>query len=60
MCPNLRIFPHLVYLILARRESVVEALKEVAPGSAEEFLEKIVQVPLHMPRIRRTQIAQLL
>jgi hypothetical protein len=53
-------FPHLVYLILARRESVVEALKEIAPGSAEEFLEKIVQVPLHMPRIRRSQIARLL
>ena len=29
-------------------------------GSGEEFLEKIVQVPLHMPRIRRSQIARLL
>jgi type II secretory pathway predicted ATPase ExeA len=53
-------FPHLVYLILARRESVVEALKDIAPGSAEEFLEKIVQVPLHMPRIKRSQIGRLL
>jgi hypothetical protein len=53
-------FPHLVYLILARRESVVEALEGIAPGSAEEFLEKIVQVPLHMPSIRRSQIARLL
>jgi len=53
-------FPHLVYLILARRESVVHALKEIAPDTAEEFLEKIVQVPLHIPRIRQSQIARLL
>lgn len=53
-------FPHLVYLILARRESVVNALREIAPDTAEEFLEKIVQVPLHMPRILPTQIARLL
>jgi len=53
-------FPHLVYLILARRESVINALKEIAPDTAEEFLEKIVQVPLHIPHIRPSQIARVL
>jgi predicted KAP-like P-loop ATPase len=52
-------FPNLVYLVLAQRESVVKALEQIAPGRADAFLEKIVQVGFNVPRIQQRQLEQI-
>jgi predicted KAP-like P-loop ATPase len=53
-------FPNLVYLVLAQRESVVEALEAIAPGRGDAFLEKIVQVGFNVPRLQQRQLEHIL
>lgn len=53
-------FPNLIYLLLAQRDMVVCALEKVAPGHGEVFLDKIVQVPLTVPRIDQSQLDKAL
>ena len=53
-------FPNVIYLVLAQRDTVVNALERIAPGRGEEFLEKIIQVGLAVPRIERRQLENTL
>lgn len=43
-------FPNLIYLLMFDREIVAGALNSVAGGRGREFLDKIVQVPFHVPQ----------
>jgi hypothetical protein len=53
-------FPNIVYLLLAQRETVVQALAEIAPRNGETFLEKIVQVSFDVPVLNRKQLQAFL
>jgi hypothetical protein len=53
-------FPNVIYLLLAQRGSVVKALEAIAPKQGDEFLEKIIQVPLNLPRVERAKVHAVL
>jgi predicted KAP-like P-loop ATPase len=53
-------FPNIIYLLLAQRDAVRNALKEIAPENADEFMEKIIQVSFDTPTVNRRQLEALL
>ncbi|MFZ2022723.1 MAG: P-loop NTPase fold protein [Terracidiphilus sp.] len=53
-------FPNIVYLLVAQREAMRVALEEVAPGRADQFLEKIIQIGFDVPMVNRRQYEALL
>lgn len=53
-------FPNIIYLLLAQREAVRNALNEIAPGNADQFMEKIIQVSFDIPAVNRRQLEALL
>jgi predicted KAP-like P-loop ATPase len=53
-------FPNLVYLVLFQLDIVQAALKELSGASGHDFLKKIVQVGLDIPRLERTRLEQVL
>jgi predicted KAP-like P-loop ATPase len=53
-------FPNLVYLVLFQLDIVQGALDDLSPAPGKDFLEKIVQVGLDIPRIERTRLEQVL
>ncbi|MBI2311415.1 MAG: hypothetical protein HYU77_02810 [Betaproteobacteria bacterium] len=53
-------FPNLVYLVLFQRNIVEKALEDLSPGPGQDFLEKIVQVGLDIPRIERSRLERVL
>lgn len=44
-------FPNTTYLLSFDREIVSKALEEVQGGNGNEYLEKIIQLPIHIPDI---------
>lgn len=46
-------FPNLVYLLVFDRDVVVKALEKVQEGNGNAYLEKVIQVPIHVPEISR-------
>ncbi|MDR4474381.1 MAG: P-loop NTPase fold protein [Nitrospira sp.] len=53
-------FPNLVYLLLMERDIVEESLNSVTSGNGKNYLEKIVQVSLHLPVIARGTLLDVL
>lgn len=55
-------FPNLVYLLIYQRDLVEKQLGNLLPSNndAKEFLEKIVQVGIHIPQIERKHIDEIL
>jgi predicted KAP-like P-loop ATPase len=53
-------FPNIIYLLLAQKDIVVQALEDIAPGNGETFLEKIVQVGFDVPALNRKQLQNFL
>lgn len=53
-------FPNIVYLLVAQREAMRLALEEIAPGRADQFLEKIIQIGFDVPTVNRRQYEALL
>ena len=53
-------FPNIIYLLLAQKKTVVDALEEIAPGNALAYLEKIIQVSFDVPSVNRNQLQGLL
>jgi hypothetical protein len=53
-------FPNIIYLLVAQKKSVVDALKDVAPDNALAYLEKIIQVSFDVPLANRRQLQRLL
>jgi len=53
-------FPNTIYLLAFDRNVVINALAKVQEGSGEEYLEKIVQFPIELPPISKTELEKLL
>jgi len=49
-------FPNIIYLLLAQKKSVLEALKEISPDNPLAYLEKIIQVSFDVPAVNRKQL----
>lgn len=49
-------FPKLTYLVVFDKEIVVEALKNVQTGNGQDYLEKIIQMPIQIPDIQRSDL----
>lgn len=52
-------FPNIIYLLSFDRSVVIKALDKVQEGAAEEYLEKIVQIPFDVPKIDENELEQL-
>ena len=48
-------FPNMIYLLVFDKEIVVKALEKIQEGSGEEYLEKIIQMPIQIPDICSTE-----
>ncbi|MDP4153907.1 MAG: P-loop NTPase fold protein [Bacillota bacterium] len=53
-------FPNTVYLLVFDKEIVVKALKKVQEGNGEDYLEKIIQMPIQIPDIQREKLREVL
>lgn len=53
-------FPKLTYLVVFDKEIVVEALKGVQSGYGQDYLEKIIQMPIQIPDIQRSDLRKVL
>jgi hypothetical protein len=53
-------FPNIIYLLLAQKKSVLDALKDVAPDNPLAYLEKIIQVSFDVPIVNRKQLQEIL
>ena len=53
-------FPKTTYLLSFDKEVVVEALKEVQKGDGEEYLEKIIQIPIEIPQLAQNKVNETL
>lgn len=52
-------FPNIIYLLLAQKKTIVDALEEIAPGNSLAYLEKIIQVSFDVPSVNRNQLQSL-
>lgn len=53
-------FPKTTYLLAFDREIVVNALKKVQEGNGDEYLEKIIQMPIQIPEIPQEDLRKTL
>ncbi len=53
-------FPNTTYLLVFDKEIVVKALEKVQEGSGEEYLEKIIQMPIQIPEIHQSEFRKVL
>ena len=53
-------FPNTVYILAVDKEVVVRALEKVQEGKGEDYLEKIVQVPIELPLVDKISIRKML
>jgi GTPase SAR1 family protein len=53
-------FPNTIYLLAFDKEIVVKALKKVQEGNGEDYLEKIIQMPIQIPEIQREKLRKAL
>ena len=53
-------FPNVIYLLVFDKEIVVKALEEIQSGDGEEYLEKIIQIPIEIPEIPESKLSDIL
>lgn len=53
-------FPNTTYLLVFDKEIVVEALKDVQSGNGQDYLEKVIQMPIQIPNIQRVDLRNAL
>lgn len=53
-------FPNTTYLLVFDREIVVNALEKVQEGDGNDYLEKIIQLPIQIPELRKEKLQTLL
>lgn len=53
-------FPQTTYLLAFDKEIVTKALEDVQKGSGEEYLEKIIQIPIQIPTLWPNKIEEIL
>ncbi len=53
-------FPNTIYLLSFDKDVVVKSLEKVQEGNGEEYLEKVIQMPIQVPQMRENTIADVL
>jgi len=53
-------FPNMTYLLVFDKEIVVDALKNVQSGNGQDYLEKVIQMPIQIPDIQRSDLRNVL
>lgn len=53
-------FPNTTYLLAFDKKIVVKALEQVQEGKGEDYLEKIIQMPIQIPNIQKRDLHQIL
>ena len=53
-------FPNTIYLLVFDKDIVVKALEQVQEGSGEDYLEKVIQMPIQIPDINRSTLRNIL
>jgi len=53
-------FPYTTYILAFDKSIVLNALQEVQKGDGNEYLEKVIQVPFEIPKVREENIQKLL
>lgn len=53
-------FPNIIYILVMDREVAQRALIDVHNIDGNEYLDKIIQVPLELPEIRKTKLQDIL
>jgi len=53
-------FPNTIYILAFDKEIVARSLEKVQEGKGEEYLEKIIQVPIELPLINKISIRNML
>lgn len=49
-------FPNFVYLLVSHHEVVEKSIEKVTEGSGREYLEKIIQKPISIPKLSQHQV----
>ena len=52
-------FPNTMYLLIFDKEIVVRSLEEVQKGRGEDYLEKIIQMPINIPDVSDAKLKGL-
>ena len=53
-------FPNTIYLIAFDKNVVVKALEKVQEGRGEDYLRKIIQIPIQLPEVQHQQLESIL
>lgn len=53
-------FPNMTYLLAFDKKNVIKALEQIQEGSGEEYLEKIVQMPIEVPPLKKEALFDIL
>ena len=53
-------FPNVIYLLSMDREIVCRALNEVQKVDGHEYLDKIIQIPIEIPELRKSKLHDIL
>lgn len=53
-------FPNVIYLLSFDKDIVVKALEKVQEGNGNEYLEKIIQIPISLPEVKKEKINRVL
>lgn len=53
-------FPNVIYLLSMDREIVCRALHEVQQVDGHEYLDKIIQIPIEIPELRKSKLHDIL
>lgn len=53
-------FPNTIYLLVFDKNIVVKALEKVQEGNGEDYLKKVIQVPIQIPEIKTNKLFETL
>lgn len=53
-------FPNVIYILLFDKDAVVGSLNNLKVHAPNEFIEKIIQIPIVVPEIRKSQLDNLI
>lgn len=53
-------FPNTIYLLAFDKKVVVKALEKIQEGKGEDYLEKVIQMPIEVPNIQKKELHQIL
>ena len=53
-------FPKTIYLLVFDKDVVVKALEDIQKGDGEEYLEKVIQMPIQIPEIPEEDLYRVL